>query len=225
MAAPTAAADTSAPPPPPPSVEPAAAAPAPDQKVSPPAAPQPDAPAPPPAPAPAPVPKKRKLEEAGFHITDYYKIRAVIADLRVRFVQVCNATDSRNTDVAREILKEIKVVMDLSKTMRLKLGVTSEPVKPSEKPSAGFVKDELVKPSEKPSAGPVTDEHVKASAGPVKDEPMKPLEKPSAEPVKDEPTKPDPAGENNQTPGVGQTTISSTNVDAPVKHDNSEAQQ
>ncbi|XP_066327515.1 uncharacterized protein [Miscanthus floridulus] len=234
MAAPTTAVDTTAPPPPP-SAEPTAA-PAPDQKVSPPTphAPQSDAPAPAvaapapapaPAPVPAPAPRKRKLEEAGFHTSEYYKIRAVVADLRVRFVQVYQATDFRNTDAAREILKEINVVMDLSKKMRLKLGATSEPVKPLEKPSAGFVKDELVKPSEKPSAGPVTEEPVKPpekpSAGPVKDEPVKPPEKPSAEPVKNEPTEPAPAGENNQAPGVSQTTISPNNagVGAPVvKH-------
>lgn len=123
--------------------------------------------------------------------------------------------------------------MDLSKKMRLKLGAASEPVKPLEKPSAGFVKDELVKPSEKPSAGPVTEEAVKPpekkpSAAPVKDEPVKPSEKPSAEPVKNEPTEPAPAGENNQAPGVSQTTISPNNadVDAPeVKHDNSAEQK
>ncbi|GJM86380.1 hypothetical protein PR202_ga02234 [Eleusine coracana subsp. coracana] len=82
--APNAAVDTAAPPPPPPppSTVPAAAA-VPDQKV-------PDAapPAPAPTPAPAPAPRKRKLEDAGVHNTDYYKIRAVVADLRVRFVQV-----------------------------------------------------------------------------------------------------------------------------------------
>ncbi|PWZ26829.1 hypothetical protein Zm00014a_023561 [Zea mays] len=214
MAAPTTAVDITAPPPTPPSAEPAAA-PAPDQKVSPPPpAPQPDTAAPPPVPAPAP--RKRKLEEAGFHTSECYKIRAVVADLRVRFVQVCQATDFRNTDPAREILKEINVVMDLSKKMRLKLGATSEPVKPLEKPSAGFVKDELVKPSEKPSAGPVNDE------------PVKPSEKPSVGPVKNEPTEPAPAGENNQAPTVGQTTVSPNDagVGAPVvKHDNSEAQK
>ncbi|CAD6249999.1 unnamed protein product [Miscanthus lutarioriparius] len=243
MAAPTAAVDTTAPPPPP-SAEPAAAS-APDQEVSPPPhAPQSDAPAPAvaalepaPAPAPAPVPvpapapRKRKLEESGFHTSEYYKIRAVVADLRVRFVQVYQATDFCNTDAAREILKEINVVMDLSKKMRLKLGATSEPVKPLEKPSAGFVKDELVKPAEKPSAGPETAEPVKPpekpSAGPVTAEPVKPLEKPSAGPVKNEPTVPAPAGENNQAHGVSQTTISPNNagVDTPVKHDNSEAQK
>jgi hypothetical protein len=92
MAAPTAAVDTAAPPPPPPpSVEPAAAA-GPDQKVVHPSplVPQPDAapPAPALAPAPAPATRKRKLEDVGFHNSDYHKIRAVVADLRVRFVQV-----------------------------------------------------------------------------------------------------------------------------------------
>jgi hypothetical protein len=127
---------------------------------------------------------------------------------------------------------EINVVMDLSKKMRLKLGATSEPVKPLEKPSVGLVKDELVKPSEKPSSGPVTGEPVKPpekpSAGPVKDEPMKPSEKPSAEPVKNEPSEPALAGENNRAPRVSQTTSSPNNagIDAPVvKHDNSEARK
>uniref|UniRef100_A0A453P805 Uncharacterized protein n=1 Tax=Aegilops tauschii subsp. strangulata TaxID=200361 RepID=A0A453P805_AEGTS len=75
MAAPTATAETVGRPiPPPPAPEIAA-------KVShfpPPFPPQPDAPA----------PKRRKLEEAGFHTSAYYKIRAAVADLRLRFVQV-----------------------------------------------------------------------------------------------------------------------------------------
>ncbi|KAL6633825.1 hypothetical protein ACP70R_026496 [Stipagrostis hirtigluma subsp. patula] len=211
MAAPTVAADTAAPPPPPPPAEPGATA-VPDQKVSipTPPPPQPDAPAPAPAPPTAPAPKKRKLDEVGFHTSDYYKIRAIVADLRVHFVQVYEATNFRNSDAAREILKEMKVVMELSKKMRLCLGATSVPakpfekppaapvkdehVKPSEKPSDVIVKDEPVKPSEKPSAEPVKDEPVKpsenSSAEPVKDEPVKPSEEPSAEPVKDEPVKP-----------------------------------
>ena len=102
--------------------------------------------------------------------------------------------------------------------MRLKLGATSEPVKSTEKPSAVPVKEEPAKPAEKPPAVP------------VKEEPVKPAEKPPARPVKDEPVKPTepaPAGENNQVPGVGQTTISPNNagVDSAVKNDNSDAQQ
>ena len=124
--------------------------------------------------------------------------------------------------------------MELSKKMRLKLGATSEPVKSTEKPSAVPVKEEPAKPAEKPPAVPVKEEPVKPAekppARPVKDEPVKPLEKPSAEPMKDEPVKPTepaPAGENNQVPGVGQTTISPNNagVDSAVKNDNSDAQQ
>jgi len=147
-------------------------------------------------------------------------------------------------------VSEIKGVMELSKKMRLKLGATSEPVKSTEKPSAVPVKEEPVKPAEKPAAGPVKDEPAKPlekpsvecvkdehakplekpSAEPVKDEPVKQLEKPSSEPMKDEPVKPTepaPAGENNQVPGVGQTTISPNNagVDSAVKNDNSDAQQ
>ncbi|XP_048535165.1 vegetative cell wall protein gp1-like [Triticum urartu] len=133
MAAPTATAETVGRPiPPPPAPEIAA-------KVShfpPPFPPQPDAPA----------PKRRKLEEAGFHTSAYYKIRATVADLRLRFVQVHEATDFRKSDAAREILREIKTVMELSKKMRLDLGVSSEPMKPSEKPLAGAVKDEPAEP-------------------------------------------------------------------------------
>ncbi|KQK00671.1 vegetative cell wall protein gp1 [Brachypodium distachyon] len=130
---PAPAADTAARPPlPPPAPELAA-------KVShtfPPAPPQPDAPA----------PKKRKPEEAGFHTSSYYKIRATVADLRLRFVQVYEATDFRNSEAAREILKEIKTVMELSKKMRLGLGAASELAKPSEKPLAVTVKDGPTEP-------------------------------------------------------------------------------
>ncbi|EMS57187.1 hypothetical protein TRIUR3_33982 [Triticum urartu] len=56
------------------------------------------------------------------------------------------ATDFRKSDAAREILREIKTVMELSKKMRLDLGVSSEPMKPSEKPLAGAVKDEPAEP-------------------------------------------------------------------------------
>uniref|UniRef100_A0A0E0K3A3 Uncharacterized protein n=1 Tax=Oryza punctata TaxID=4537 RepID=A0A0E0K3A3_ORYPU len=146
MADPTAAADvTAAPPPPPgpaPPPEPAVTATVgAEQKVSH-TAPPPDVP----APAPPPPAKKRKLEEAGFHNSAYYKIRATVADLRVRFVQVYEATEFRNSDAAREILKEIKVVMELSKKMRHDLGATFEPAKRPEKPLAGVVKDGPAEP-------------------------------------------------------------------------------
>uniref|UniRef100_A0A0E0NIW0 Uncharacterized protein n=1 Tax=Oryza rufipogon TaxID=4529 RepID=A0A0E0NIW0_ORYRU len=140
-----AAADVTAAPPPPPGPTPppepvVMATVVAEQKVSP-TAPPLDVPAPAP-----PPPKKRKVEEAGFHNSAYYKIRATVADLRVRFVQVYEATDFRNSDAAREILKEIKVVMELAKKMRHDLGATFEPAKPPEKPLAGVVKDGPVEP-------------------------------------------------------------------------------
>ncbi|XP_052145097.1 uncharacterized protein LOC127764283 [Oryza glaberrima] len=145
MAELTTAADVAAAPPPPPGPTPppepvVTATVVAEQKVSP-TAPPLDVPAPAP-----PPPKKRKVEEAGFHNSAYYKIRATVADLRVRFVQVYEATDFRNSDAAREILKEIKVVMELAKKMRHDLGATFEPAKPPEKPLAGVVKDGPVEP-------------------------------------------------------------------------------
>ncbi|XP_015627729.1 uncharacterized protein [Oryza sativa Japonica Group] len=145
MAELTTAADVTAAPPPPPGPTPppepvVTATVVAEQKVSP-TAPPLDVPAPAP-----PPPKKRKVEEAGFHNSAYYKIRATVADLRVRFVQVYEATDFRNSDAAREILKEIKVVMELAKKMRHDLGATFEPAKPPEKPLAGVVKDGPVEP-------------------------------------------------------------------------------
>ncbi|KAF7017832.1 unnamed protein product [Triticum aestivum] len=112
--------------------------------------PPPSPPPPPPLSADAP-PKKRKLEELGFHDSPYYRIREAVASLRGRFLQVCQATDSQKKDAALEILKEIKVVMELSKKMRLDISAAAEPVKPSDIPA---VRDVKIKPAGKvPSGG------------------------------------------------------------------------
>lgn len=96
-------------------------------------------------------PKKGKLEELGFHHSPYYKIRAAVANLRGRFLQVCRGTDSQKEDAALEILKEIKVVMDLSKKMRLDISAAAEPVKPFDIPTVRVFRN---KPAEKvPSGG------------------------------------------------------------------------
>ncbi|XP_062226385.1 uncharacterized protein LOC133924735 [Phragmites australis] len=86
-------------------------------------------------------PKKRKLEEVGFHHSPYHTIRATVANLRRRFLQVCQATDSQKKDAVLEILKEIKDVMELSKKTRLDLSSVAEPVKPLVKPIARAPKD------------------------------------------------------------------------------------
>uniref|UniRef100_A0ACD5UUF7 Uncharacterized protein n=1 Tax=Avena sativa TaxID=4498 RepID=A0ACD5UUF7_AVESA len=123
--------------PPPPTSEPTAAT----GMKPPPSAAEADAP-----------PKKRKLEEVGFHHSPYYKIRAAVANLRGRFLQVCRATDdSQKEDAALEILKEIKVVTELSKKMRLDISAGAEPVKQFDIPVARDVKN---KPAERvPSGG------------------------------------------------------------------------
>uniref|UniRef100_A0ACD5UCY0 Uncharacterized protein n=1 Tax=Avena sativa TaxID=4498 RepID=A0ACD5UCY0_AVESA len=107
---------------------------------------------PPPSAAAADAPpKKRKLEEVGFHHSPYYKIRAAVADLRGRFLQVCRATDdSQKEDAALEILKEIKVITELSKKMRLDISAAAEPVKQFDIPVARDVKN---KPAEKEPSG------------------------------------------------------------------------
>ncbi|KAM3369339.1 hypothetical protein ACQJBY_017316 [Aegilops geniculata] len=113
-------------------------------------------PSPPPPPPPLPSgphapPKKRKLEELGFHDSPYYRIREAVASLRGRFLQVCQATDSQKKDAALEILKEIKVVMELSKKMRLDISAAAEPAKPSD---IRAVRDVKNKPAGKvPSGG------------------------------------------------------------------------
>ncbi|KAL5216477.1 hypothetical protein ABZP36_007878 [Zizania latifolia] len=70
-------------------------------------------------------PKKPKLEEVGFQHSPYYNIIAAVANLRGRFLQVCQGTDTQKKDAALEILKEIKVIMELSKKMRLDLSAAA----------------------------------------------------------------------------------------------------
>uniref|UniRef100_A0A0E0DGY3 Uncharacterized protein n=1 Tax=Oryza meridionalis TaxID=40149 RepID=A0A0E0DGY3_9ORYZ len=99
-------------------------------------------PPPPPPPtsstaAPDAAPKKRKLEEVGFHHSPCYNIRAAVANLRGRFIQLCKGTDTQKKDAALEILKEIKVLMELSKEMRLDLPTAAGPVKLMDEPTSG----------------------------------------------------------------------------------------
>nr|CAD1844845.1 unnamed protein product [Ananas comosus var. bracteatus] len=133
--------------------------------------PQPEAPAPTPAPAePPPLPaaaappepktKKRKLEDAGFHNSAYFKIRTIVKDLRPLFLvmiasrthlgrkimsnQLVQASDFRNSNAAHDILKQISTLTELSKQLRNELTTVEELKKPSEesKPLPGAVKKE-----------------------------------------------------------------------------------
>jgi hypothetical protein len=72
----------------------------------------------------------------GFHHSPYYNIRAAVANLRGRFIQLCKGTDTQKKDAALEILKEIKVLMELSKEMRLDLPTAAGPVKLMDEPTS-----------------------------------------------------------------------------------------
>lgn len=89
-------------------------------------------------------PKKRKLEGVGFQRSPYYTIRETVANLRVRFLQVCQGTDSEKKDTAVGILNEMKSVMELSKKTRLDLSASAEPVKPLNKHAARAPEDKRV---------------------------------------------------------------------------------
>ncbi|KAF0912182.1 hypothetical protein E2562_013064 [Oryza meyeriana var. granulata] len=98
-------------------------------------------PSPPPSSAALPdaAPKKRKLEEVGFQLSPYYNIRAAVANLRGRFLQLCEGTDTQNA--ALEILKEIKVFLELSKKMWLDLSAAAGPVKRTDERASGDAKN------------------------------------------------------------------------------------
>ncbi|XP_042484923.1 uncharacterized protein LOC122065181 [Macadamia integrifolia] len=63
--------------------------------------------------------KKRKLEDGGLHNSTYFKIRAVVKDLRPFFIEVLQTPDFRNCKAATEIRKKMKVMMDLYKQMTM----------------------------------------------------------------------------------------------------------
>ncbi|WVZ86696.1 hypothetical protein U9M48_033443 [Paspalum notatum var. saurae] len=86
-------------------------------------------------------PEKRKVEEVGFQRSPYYTMRETIANLRGRFLQVCQGTDSQKKDAAVEILKEMKDVMELCKKTRLDLSSAAEPVKLYDKLAARTSED------------------------------------------------------------------------------------
>ncbi|KAL9385459.1 hypothetical protein Peur_022469 [Populus x canadensis] len=125
-----------APPPPPPPAAPAPppppAAPAPAPVPPPPPAAPAPAPAPPPppppaAPAPAPQPpppsvppesKKRPLDNCGpIQECSYFKMRAVVKDIRPRVLEMLGTVDFRSCKGAEELQEKLKLLMELYKQM------------------------------------------------------------------------------------------------------------
>ncbi|KAI9162600.1 hypothetical protein LWI28_028857 [Acer negundo] len=68
-------------------------------------------------PVPKPQPNKRKLADAHFHNSAYFKIRALTRQLRPHFIQVLQTPDFRNCKAAHEIRTQMKLMVDLYKQM------------------------------------------------------------------------------------------------------------
>ncbi|KAK6920134.1 hypothetical protein RJ641_016038 [Dillenia turbinata] len=68
--------------------------------------------------APPPKSKKRPLDSNNvnnFQSSSYFKIRALVRDLRPHFLEVIQVKDLKNCKAANEIKEKIKVVMELYK--------------------------------------------------------------------------------------------------------------
>ncbi|KAF8017134.1 hypothetical protein BT93_H2357 [Corymbia citriodora subsp. variegata] len=89
-----------------------------DPKPAPAPAPAPDPTAQTPPPGPPPLPpqsKKRPLDANASSVQNskYFKMRAVLGDLRPHFIEVLRTPDFRNSKAAEEIRKQVKFLMDL----------------------------------------------------------------------------------------------------------------
>ncbi|KAF5464247.1 hypothetical protein F2P56_014339 [Juglans regia] len=75
----------------------------------------------PPAPTPSLPPKikKRPLDSSSIHIQNpkYFKMRAVLKELRPHFVEVMRTPDFRNCKAAHEIQEQMKLLMELYKVI------------------------------------------------------------------------------------------------------------
>nr|CAB3485386.1 unnamed protein product [Digitaria exilis] len=177
---------------------------------------------PPPPPPPSGVeseapPKRRKVEEVGFQRSPYYTIRETVVNLRGRFLQVCQETDSQQKDAAVEILKEMKDVMELSKKTRLDLSSTAEPVKP-------FEKTEARAPEDIPAGKVPSTEKSRVPPTSLAAEPVKPFDRPEARAPEYIPAGKVPSTEKSQVPptSLAGNFVHSTVVDIPLKPANSD---
>uniref|UniRef100_A0A1D1YXZ7 Uncharacterized protein n=1 Tax=Anthurium amnicola TaxID=1678845 RepID=A0A1D1YXZ7_9ARAE len=63
--------------------------------------------------------RKRKLENSELQNSTYFKIRAIVRDLRPAFIEVLRAPDFRNCKAAYDIQRQIKMLLELSKQLRI----------------------------------------------------------------------------------------------------------
>lgn len=73
-----------------------------------------------PSTATQPIPpqsKKRRLDNVNIQNSQYFKMRAVLNDLRPHFIEVLKTPDFRNCTAAEEIRQQLKVLMELYRQM------------------------------------------------------------------------------------------------------------
>ncbi|KAH7691736.1 hypothetical protein IHE45_01G018200 [Dioscorea alata] len=73
---------------------------------------------PPPAPPHSESRKRKALDAGDFQHSGYFKIRAIVKELRPFFIQLFEATDFRNCEAACEIRRRMKVMIELTKQLR-----------------------------------------------------------------------------------------------------------
>ncbi|CAH9063492.1 unnamed protein product [Cuscuta epithymum] len=100
-----------------------------------------------------PKAKKRQLDVAHLQSTPYFKMRAIVKELRPHIIQVLRTPDFRNCKAATEIRQELNVLMDLCKEMAAQRATAptqskngAEGLKPSS------VTNQNMKSAEKPPA-------------------------------------------------------------------------
>ncbi|KAF6175149.1 hypothetical protein GIB67_022830 [Kingdonia uniflora] len=73
--------------------------------------------------------KKRKVDNAQLQKSNYFRIRALVSNVRPHFIEVLRTPDFRNSKAAHEIQRQMMLVIDTYKQMTTE---TSSITKPSE---------------------------------------------------------------------------------------------
>ncbi|XP_019190207.1 PREDICTED: uncharacterized protein LOC109184626 [Ipomoea nil] len=119
--------------------------------------------------APPPA-KKKRLDVAHLQSTPYFKMRAIVKELRPHIIEVLRTPDFRNCKAATEIRQELNVLMDLCKVMAAE---TTAPEKPKNATEGRTLLDNI-EDRRKPGS---FHQNMKAAEKPLSERPsMKPSE-------------------------------------------------
>lgn len=87
--------------------------------------------------------KKRKIDNADLQNSNFFKIRAIVKDLRPSILEVLHTPDFQNCKASHEILKQMMAVMELTKQLKMEIAPPGNPNKPSEGPELVAEKEEI----------------------------------------------------------------------------------